>query len=120
MAPVSEPLADVLGRLQDELVELACVALGLQSALGPALNAVAEQDPAILHKAQALDLMAQRLDSLSIFVAGLARNTPPSTLVDPAAAADGVFLSDLAHRLIGQGLRPAAQSLPSGDMELFD
>jgi hypothetical protein len=117
MAAVSEPLADVLNRLQGELVELACTALGLQSALGPALSAVAERDPAILHKAQALDLMAQRLDSLSIFVAGLARITPVSSRVDPSAAAEGVFLSDLAHRLANPAT--VTEVVESGDMELF-
>jgi hypothetical protein len=80
---------------------------------------VAERDPAILHKAQALDLMAQRLDGLSTFVAGLAQITPSANLVDPSAAAEHVLLSDLAYRLTCPAA-PVLEPAPAGDMELFD
>lgn len=62
-------------------------------------------------RAQAFDLVIQRLDVLGGFMADIGSGTAPET------ALQGVTLSDVADRLTGRGAGPV---VPSGDLVLFD
>lgn len=62
-------------------------------------------------RAQAFDLVIQRLDVLGGLMADIGSGTPPET------ALQGVTLSDTADRLTGRG---GGATAPSGDLLLFD
>ena len=107
----SMSVAQAMEACASELSALARRCEELQHHLAPALEGTVPME-----EAQALDLMTQTLAALGHYLSALADDVPADAMVDPRAAAAGVTLSDLAHRLIGT--EPAGAGA-SGDFEMF-
>ncbi|RAK57164.1 hypothetical protein [Phenylobacterium deserti] len=104
-------VAQAMEACASELSALARRCEALQHHLAPALEGTA-----LVEEAQALDLMTQTLGALGHYLSALADDVPADAMVDPRAAAAGVTLTDLAHRLIGHEAPGAGAS---GDFEMF-
>ena len=111
-------LADILGRLESELVNLAQLADQLQEAIS---ELVIQAPPAprrsYLSKAQNVDILMQSLHGIATYVSILARTVPADWVLDPGKAAGAVKLSNLAHRLLNDAVRDADEG--KGDYVLF-
>ena len=122
----ADPIVDGLAAVGYEIASLAEVADRLQSLIGAALVADSRRNADHLREFQAIDLLVQRLQGVSVFVDALARQTSPYWRVDLTEAASGVALSDLARRLTGEEALPplcdedkGADEGDGGDCELF-
>ena len=110
-------MSDVLLAIRQEATELEQSAVTLQDDLGPFLHISGD---AAVAKAQALDLLSQRLRGLADFLGALAPTIPGEWHCDADTAAALLTLSDLRNRLAGS--REDAQLAPSieaGALELF-
>lgn len=93
-------MVEVIGRVGCELETLIRAANQLQNAtVHLVIAADPKQRPQIMKEVQALDSLAQNLNGLAVFLAGLARDIPQDWVIDPAAAAHAVTLSGLRRRL---------------------
>jgi hypothetical protein len=114
--PNETPFISIITALGGEFSELGRFIEQLQSVLSPALLRLAD-DPGCHRNVQMLDLLAQRLNVLSIFLTALSQSVPPTLIIDAQAALDSVNLSELAWRL--QGLETSYTALESGSLEIF-
>lgn len=110
------PLARTLTAVAAEVADLAALSDQLQSLVSGALVADTATHADHLREFQAIDLLVQRLQGVSVFMAGLARAAPDDWRLDAASAAAEVALTDLARRLTGED---HADTAPAGDFELF-
>lgn len=113
------PLRKVLRRAGHELVHLAWLLDNLQAHIRPLLQEAAAHDTNMLLQMQSFDHIGQAVQALGDFFTALARETPGPLLVDPAAAARGVSLSDLSSRLGFTSEEKSPCSVPRGEYELF-
>ncbi len=113
------PLSKVLRRAGHELVHLARLLDNLQAHIRPLLQEAAAHDANMLLQMQSFDHIDQAVQALGDFFTALARETPGPWLVDPAAAARGVSLSDLSSRLGFTGEEKSSCSVPRGEYEIF-
>lgn len=104
----------VVQRVGHELAGLSIAVEDLQSALGPALAAAAAGDPGVLRQAQELDLVAQSLEGLSLFLAAVGRLRVGREPLDIEGVAATLKLASLGDRLAGRTTGDA-----SGEMDLF-
>jgi len=104
-------VAQAMEACASELSALARRCEALQHHLAPAL-----ETKSLVEEAQALDLMTQTLAALGHYLSALADDVPAAAMVDPRAAAAGVTLADLAHRLLGA---EAPGGSDSGEFEMF-
>lgn len=96
--PPAASVADILRAVCREVADAGQSACGLQDTLGCFDPALGQQDRAI-EALQALDLLTQQLQGVAAFLDALAPTLPADWVGDAAAAAQGVTMSDLAHRL---------------------
>lgn len=108
-----------------ELVLLRARVLRMQEALCAPVGG-ASLDAAVVRELQGLDLIAQRLDALSLFVRALNHRLPLDPAVDLGDVLDDLPLADLAARL-GASLsgdpatnfKDADIDTDAGDFDLF-
>jgi hypothetical protein len=110
-------VADLMQAFEAELLELGQLAERAQTTLSNAL-AHAALDPQCHRDAQVLDLLTQRLFSMSSFLNILNPSIPAVWEVDADAAASSLSLGDLADRLSGVAVMDAAPR-DFGELELF-
>jgi hypothetical protein len=101
-------------RVGHELTGLSAAVEELQSALGPALASAAAADPDLMQQAQTLDLVAQSLQGLSIFLAAVGRLRIGREPLDIEGVAATLTLASLGERLAGR-----APGSACGDFDLF-
>ncbi len=104
----------VVQRVGHELAGLSAAVEELQGALGPALASAAAGDPGMMRQAQGLDLVAQSLEGLSLFLAAVGRLRVGREPLDIEGVASTLKLASLGDRLAGR--TPGAES---GEMDLF-
>jgi hypothetical protein len=114
--PKETPLISIVSALGGEFSELGRFIEQLQSVLSPALLRLAD-DPGCHRNVQMLDLLAQRLNVLSIFLSSLSLAVPASLMIDAQSALDAVNLSELAWRL--QGIETSYTDQEPGSLEMF-
>jgi hypothetical protein len=110
-------VADLMQAFEAELLDLGRLAERAQTTLSNVL-AQAALDPECHRDAQVLDLLTQRLFSMSGFLTILNPSIPVVWEVDADEAASSVSLGDLADRLSGVAvIEEAPQDF--GELELF-
>jgi hypothetical protein len=112
-------MAEVTGRVGQELATLAEATRDLQNLISPLILEAAGRNLAQLHELQYLDHVAQKLCNLGDFVTTLATHMPSHWLVDLSAASQVVTLTDLSSRLARNEVIDSAEGHPAGDFELF-
>jgi hypothetical protein len=112
-----QPIVEILSRISAALIDLAQSVDQLHSLVAGADDARKDKD-AFLQDAQSIDLIEQRLSSLSHFIDELVEMIPPEWEVIGRAAAQKLKLSALAYRLSApEGHVHHAHV--SGDLEMF-
>jgi hypothetical protein len=111
------PLRDLMNRVGTEMEELAGAVHKIQSLVSLLLREDAFNNSANLHEMQSLDLIAQKIEGIGEFLAGLSQDLPATWEVDAHEASQVILLSDLAARLLGED-KPAPAAT-SGDFEAF-
>ncbi len=101
-------------RVGRELTGLSLAVDELQVALGPALASAAAHDDSLMQQAQKLDLVAQSLQGLSVFLAAVGRLRIGREPLDLDGVAATLTLASLGARLAGRAPGPT-----SGDFDLF-
>lgn len=101
-------------RVGRELTGLSLAVDELQVALGPALASAAAHDDSLMQQAQKLDLVAQSLQGLSVFLAAVGRLRIGREPLDLDGVAATLTLASLGARLAGRAPGPT-----SGDVDLF-
>ena len=112
------PLRDLMDRVGTEMGELAGAVHKIQSLISLLLREDAFNYTANVQEMQSLDLIAQKIEGIGEFLAGLGQDLPASWKVDAHEAAQVIVLSDLAARLLGEDKTTAAAAA-SGDFEAF-
>ena len=115
--PRHAPLTEILAALGEEFSALGQFTETFQTSLSPALLRVAN-DPDCHRNVQTLDLLAQRLTALSLYVLTIGREVPEDVRINPQTALRNISLADLAYRLRGAPL-PEEPEKQSGELELF-
>jgi hypothetical protein len=113
------PLRDVMGRISHEMGELAGAMHRIQSLVSLLVRADAFHDGKNVHEMQSLDLIAQKIECLSDFVAGISQDMPAFWRVDTREAANMIVLSDLAARLTFTDRPDDLATTSPGDFEAF-
>jgi hypothetical protein len=113
------PLRDVMGRISHEMAELAGAMHRIQSLFSLLVRADAFHDGKNVHEMQSLDLIAQKIECLSDFVAGISQDMPAFWRVDAREAANPLALSDLAARLTFTDRPEELATTSAGDFEAF-
>ena len=113
-----EALRTLLSALATETVELARSADGLQDLFGRLMERGTQASGVALEQAQALDGLAQRLDGLQTFLAGLAASPLDDLEAETAEIAGHLRLTSQARRFGRPGARPR-EALGGGDCDLF-
>ena len=101
-------------RVGRELTGLSVAVDELQASLGEALAGAAANDPGVMQQAQKLDLVAQSLQGLSVFLAAVGRLRIGREPLDLDGVAATLTLASLGARLAGR-----APGATSGDFDLF-
>lgn len=110
-------LRHILATISAECHELSVFMDRFQHALSPALFRVAEENEC--HRdIQSLDLLAQRLASLSGYVLEISAAIPEETKIDSRDALANIPLTELQYRLKGTPLPQDITHL-SGELDLF-
>jgi hypothetical protein len=109
--PQAVSLARVLGSLEEEVSSLARMSDGIQDALSDVL-AAAPLTSADLISVQNLDVIAQHLGAIAIYVKQLSTQVSDEWSVRPELATAMINLSGLAHRL---SLRPPVEPVDESD-----
>lgn len=112
-------LRDLVQRLGDEMRDIAGGLHRLQALLGLILDESTLRGHSSLHEMQSLDLIHQRVESLSDFLAVLGYSIPAGWVVDTRDAGNLIRLSGLAARLAGQAEGDALISPTAGEFESF-
>lgn len=113
-----QPITEILSRISAELTDLAQSVDRLHSLVQSVDGPGKKEKDAFLQEAQSIDLIEQRLSSLSHFLVELVDIIPPEWEVIGRAAAQKLKLSALAHRLSA----PEGHVHPShasGELEIF-
>jgi hypothetical protein len=114
------PLGDILGRMAQELRELARTVDQLQSAVGRMTTRQLARDGETMRELQNFDRLEQALAGMADFSDSLARSASGDWRLNPHAAARAVLLGDLALRLTKpHGRSPAANACDAGELEFF-
>lgn len=113
------PLRDVMVRLSHEMGDLAGAMHRMQSLISLLVREDAFHDGKNVHEMQSLDLIAQKIECLSDFVAGICQDMPAFWRVDTREAANLIVLSDLAARLTCSDRPDEMAATSAGDFEAF-
>jgi hypothetical protein len=113
------PLRDVVERVGHELNDLAGAVHRIQSLVSLLVREDAFHDHKNVHEMQSLDLIAQKIECISDFLAGLSGDMPSFWRVDTREAANLVGLADLAARLTFTDNPVDPLAVTPGDFEAF-
>jgi hypothetical protein len=114
-----EPIAEILGRVGQELDDLAEQLQRVQGLISPLVLQASSLEPGFLQEIQAVDHIEQKLTCLSRFLSALGPMMHGHWVLDMTEASEVVTLSELARRLrTAEHLIDEAQDV-SGDFELF-
>lgn len=111
------PLRFVLSIIGVEFQELSGVVNQIQSTLSPILGSI-DLDRQGHRDVQSLDVLSQKLTSLSLYILELSKLLPEDLQVDTGNALSSISISALKHRLKGASAPLAPEHL-SGDLEIF-
>lgn len=111
------PLRFVLSTIGLEFQELSEVVNQIQSTLSPILGSI-HLDKQEHRDVQSLDVLSQKLASLSLYTIELSKLLPEDFQVDTGNALSSISISALKHRLTGASAPLASEHL-SGDLEIF-
>ncbi len=118
----TKQMSQTLTAVATEVTELAVLGDQLQILVSSALMSDGATHAAHMREFQAIDLLVQRLQGVSVFMHGLARATPADWRLDAAPMAAQVALADLGRRLTGEACTNDTLSRNAGsvgDCELF-
>jgi hypothetical protein len=113
-----QPVVEILSRVAAELNDLAQSVDRLHSLI-EGFDGEDMDREAFLQNAQAIDLIEQRLSSLSHFMIELIEIVPPEWEVIGRAAAQKLKLAALAHRLSAPEGHHVQVGHATGDLEMF-
>lgn len=109
----SQPFVFVLTNMATECDKLARLAGEIDAALGHLALSERGLDRSTCATLQQIDLLRQSLECISTYIEKLAEQFDADLQVNPAAAAKGLFLGNLAQNLISAGPR----EMPNKDQE---
>jgi len=109
-------MAQLLETLALETAAAAQTAERLQSVTGALAQSA---DHGLIEEIQALDALAQHLQALAGFLAGVSREVPADWRLDIGGPLAAIPLSDLAGRIGHAVASPSLAVAPTGDCELF-
>lgn len=112
-------MRDVISRVGGELGELADAVHRIQSLVSLLVREDAFNDGKNVREMQSLDLIAQKIECLSGFLASLSFDVPSFWRIDTREAAQLVVLSELAARLTFTDEPAGLAAGNSGDFEAF-
>lgn len=115
----SQPIVDILARVADELQDLAISVDGLHCLVVDIDERYAAQRRNFTESAQAIDIVEQRLSSLSHFLRELVELMPAHWEVDGEAATRNLKLSALAARLSKNESAQRLATHAAGEFEFF-
>lgn len=113
-----QPIIEVLSRISAELTDLAQAVDRLHPLVQEIGDAEKKDKEILLQEAQSIDLIEQRLSSLSHFLVELIEVIPPEWEILSRSAAQKLKLSALAHRLSAPEGH-AHHCHVSGELEIF-
>jgi hypothetical protein len=118
------PLSDILGRMAQELRDLARTVDQLQDAVGRMTTSQLARDGETMRELQNFDRLEQALAGMADFSDSLARSASGEWRLNPHAAARAVPLGDLALRLASPRARSSISNACSnacnaGELEFF-
>lgn len=115
-----EPIATYLGRVSQELVDLADLVANLEDAVGAAIQEQPSSADIRFEELQKLDLIRQQSAALSDFLAAVASACHNDWLVDVRQAGSLLRLAGLASRLTQtHDHRPGEPESMPGECEMF-
>jgi hypothetical protein len=115
-----EPIATYLGRVSQELVDLADLVANLEDAVGAAIQEQPSSADIRIEELQKLDLIRQQSAALSDFLAAVANACHNDWLIDVRHAGSLLRLSGLASRLtLTHDHRPGEPDSMPGECEMF-
>jgi hypothetical protein len=94
-----QPIVEILSRVSAELTDLAQSVDRLHPLVQEIGDAGRKDRDVLMHEAQSIDLIEQRISSLAHFLVELTEIIPPEWEVLSRGAAQKLKLSALAHRL---------------------
>jgi hypothetical protein len=113
-------LADILGRMAQELRDLARTVDQLQNAVGRMTTRQSARDGETMRELQNFDRLEQALAGMANFSESLARSASGDWRLNPQAAARAVPLGDLALRLASPRARSSiSNACDAGELEFF-
>jgi hypothetical protein len=114
-----EPIAEILGRVGQELDDLAGQLQRVQGLISPLVLQASSLEPGFLQEIQAVDHIEQKLTCLSRFLSALGPFMHGHWVLDMSEASEVVTLSELARRLrTAEHITDETEQV-SGDFELF-
>ena len=113
------PLRDVVERVSHELNDLAGAVHRIQSLVSLLVREDAFHNHKNVHEMQSLDLIAQKIECLSDFLAGVSEDMPSFWRIDTRDAANLIVLADLAARLTFTDNSVDPLAVTPGDFEAF-
>lgn len=113
------PLREVLGRIGEDMGELARAVHRIQSLLGMLVPERAFSEHRNFQEMQGLALVARKIECLSDFMAALSRDLPEFWRVDTREAAQLMALSELSARVTFSEDAPVLDVINGGDFEPF-
>jgi hypothetical protein len=122
--PCATPIADLLGRMAQELHGLTQVVDDLQLLVGRLVSAGAIHEGDAMHELQNFDRLGQTLSGVASFAEALGHAADADWRLDPHSASRAVALRELAARLMSRGDEALASQSPrlspgAGELELF-
>jgi hypothetical protein len=113
-----QPIVEILSRVSAELTDLAQSVDRLHPLVHDIGDGGRHDREFLMHEAQSIDLIEQRLSSLAHFLVELTEIIPPEWEILSRAAAQKLKLSALAHRLSAPEGHVLHDHL-SGELEMF-
>lgn len=118
-ASAVEPVAEILGRVSQELDDLAVDLNRVQGLITPLITHAGSAEPSLLREVQGFDHIEQKLICLARFLNALGPLMHGHWALDMTEASSVVTLSELARRLRAAERDPIDDPNASGDFELF-
>jgi hypothetical protein len=114
------PLSDILGRMAQELRDLARTVDQLQDTVGRMTTRQLARDGETMRELQNFDRLGQTLSGVANFAEALGLAAAADWAVDPQSAARAVHLSDLAARLVSRREKAGVSGgVGAGELEFF-
>ena len=116
----SELLADVIERIEGELVDIARLIDANQSLIARLTWDAASADPSYVRAMQDADLISQKIAGIAGFLKALADSVPAGFEVDTRIAVGSLRLDELLHKIGARGREQDYKAaFDAGDFEMF-